>query len=173
MKPTRKLLTIAATAALLSACGTPKNEGETTETPKPAFTGGRLWSVGGMTIGNRDSAIAPISEEPMGSDASLAGPGALEADLAANPSEPMPEGAAPTLDANIMPDGLPGETPAVEPQSPFDPALQNPPVGTTPGTPAGETPAPPPPAPSGEIVPPPPPPPAPESPAAGDSTPGT
>jgi hypothetical protein len=138
MKPQILLLPIA--AVLFSACGTPDTEGETAEAPKPAFTGNKVWNVGGMTIGSRTPAMDPISEEPIG-------PGALEAELAASPAEPMPEGTAPVLDANIMPDGNPGETTEPVPQSPFDPALQNPPAEAAPPAPdAGAVvPAPPPP----------------------------
>lgn len=174
MNPTRTLLTAAAAAALLAACGTPK-EGETTEAPKPATTGTRVWSIGGMSVGGVGGSTAPIGEEPMGPDASLAGPGPLEAAIAANPGEPLPEGSAPTLDANIMPDGNPGDPPlSAEPQSPFDPALQNPPpAATNPEAqlPAPSDPVPEPggqtPAPAGEVVPPAAPPPPAETPAPG------
>jgi hypothetical protein len=85
--------------------------------------------------------MEPVAEEPIG-------PGTLEAEIAASPGEPLPEGTAPVLDANIMPDGNPGE--ATEPvgQSPFDPALQNPPGNASPPAPD-----------AGAAVPPPPPPP--------------
>lgn len=164
MKPIYTLLT-AASAALLASCGTPK-DGETADAPKPAATGARVWNIGGMSVGGVGGSTAPIGEEPMGPDASLAGPGPLEAAIAANPAEPLPEGSAPTLDANIMPDGNPGEPPLAEPQSPFDPALQNPPGGTSvtpspvdpaaPAPPAVVPPSEPPPAPAPgvEIVPP-------------------
>ena len=137
MKPQLVLLPFA--ALLFASCGSPDTEGETAETPKPAFTGNRVWSVGGMTIGTRASAVEPVLEEPIG-------PGALEAEIAASPGEPLPEGSAPTLDANIMPDGNPAETTEPVPQSPFDPALQNPPGGApTPAPDAGApVPAPPP-----------------------------
>ena len=161
MKPIRTLLPLL--AVFFSACGTPENEGETAEASNPAFTGGRVWNVGGMTVGTRSPTVAPISEEPMGPDASLAGPGPLEDALAASQAEPLPEGTAPTLDANIMPDGNPGETPNPVPQSPFDPALKNPPASNSP-PPAGDLIAPPP-APAPQV-------PTPEVPAAGTPTPG-
>lgn len=127
-------------AVLLSSCGTPDTGAESSETPKPAFTGNKVWSVGGMTIGSRTSAIDPILEKPIG-------PGSMETELAANPEEPMPDGAAPTLDVNIMPDGNPSESTEPVPQSPFDPAVQNPPGEVPPPAPdaAVEIPAPPPP----------------------------
>lgn len=128
MKAPRILLPLV--AIVLPACGTPDSDGELTESPKPAFTGGRVWNVGGMTIGSRTPpTLEPIQEEPLN-------PTLVDAGQALSPGEPMPAGAAPTLDANVMPDGNPAEpagaaaptdstTPA--PQSPFDPALQNPP----------------------------------------------
>jgi hypothetical protein len=127
MKPQLVLLPLA--AAIFSACGTPETEGEAAEARKPAFKGTRVWNVGGMTIGNRmSSTVDPISEQPIG-------PGGVEEELATTPGEPLPEGTTPTLDANILPDGAPAEPAEPLPQSPFDPALKNPPEGTAPAAP--------------------------------------
>ncbi|MFM7181605.1 MAG: hypothetical protein ACKO2G_09095 [Verrucomicrobiales bacterium] len=132
MKTHLYLLPVA--AVLLSACGTTKDEGDATVAQKPAFKGTRVWNVGGMSIGNRSTAEEPAPEEPIG-------PGTLEAELAASPAEPLPEGTAPTLDANIMPDGNPAEPAEPVGQSPFDPALQPPADGASPAPPDAAPPA--------------------------------
>lgn len=102
----------------------------------------RAWIINGQTIpvygGNTNTG------ELIGPDASLAGPGMLEEAVGAAPTEPLPTGVgAPTLEGGMLHDG----PPASEPQSPFDPALKNPPG--TPDTPPpatdnkeGETPKP-------------------------------